>query len=112
MTDWFARPVLRVTDVEASLPFYVNRLGLTSPWALRGGRQCARCTGRPAGLPAYPGRHGAGEDWQGSNVHFRERRAGDARGRDRCVGRAARGTRGQGRFGQGGFVGLPAPGGR
>jgi catechol 2,3-dioxygenase-like lactoylglutathione lyase family enzyme len=32
MTDWFARPVLHVTDVEASLGFYVNRLGFTSPW--------------------------------------------------------------------------------
>ena len=32
MTDWFARPVLHVTDVEASLRFYVNQLGFTSPW--------------------------------------------------------------------------------
>jgi catechol 2,3-dioxygenase-like lactoylglutathione lyase family enzyme len=32
MTDWFARPVLHVTDVEASLRFYVNRLGFSSPW--------------------------------------------------------------------------------
>ena len=32
MTDWFARPVLHVTDVEASLRFYVNRLGFTSTW--------------------------------------------------------------------------------
>jgi catechol 2,3-dioxygenase-like lactoylglutathione lyase family enzyme len=32
MTDWFARPVLHVTDVETSLGFYVNRLGFTSPW--------------------------------------------------------------------------------
>jgi len=32
MTDWFARPVLHVTDVEASLRFYVSRLGFTSPW--------------------------------------------------------------------------------
>ena len=32
MTDWFARPVLHVTDVEASLRFYMNRLGFTSPW--------------------------------------------------------------------------------
>jgi len=30
--DWFARPVLHVTDVEASLRFYVDRLGFTSPW--------------------------------------------------------------------------------
>jgi len=32
MTDWFARPVLCVRDVEASLGFYVDRLGFTSPW--------------------------------------------------------------------------------
>jgi catechol 2,3-dioxygenase-like lactoylglutathione lyase family enzyme len=32
MTDWFARPVLHVKDVEASLGFYINRLGFTSPW--------------------------------------------------------------------------------
>jgi uncharacterized glyoxalase superfamily protein PhnB len=32
MTDWFARPVLNVTDVEASLRFYVNQLGFTCPW--------------------------------------------------------------------------------
>ena len=32
MTDWFARPVLHVKDVGASLRFYINRLGFTSPW--------------------------------------------------------------------------------
>ena len=32
MTDWFARQVLHVTDVVASLRFYVDRLGFTSPW--------------------------------------------------------------------------------
>ena len=32
MTEWFARPVLHVKDVEASLRFYVDRLGFTSPW--------------------------------------------------------------------------------
>jgi catechol 2,3-dioxygenase-like lactoylglutathione lyase family enzyme len=32
MTDWFARPVLHVTDVAASLRFYVDRLGFTCPW--------------------------------------------------------------------------------
>jgi catechol 2,3-dioxygenase-like lactoylglutathione lyase family enzyme len=32
MTDWFARPILSVKDVEASLHFYVDRLGFTSPW--------------------------------------------------------------------------------
>lgn len=32
MTDWFARAVLQVTDVEASLRFYINSLGFTCPW--------------------------------------------------------------------------------
>jgi catechol 2,3-dioxygenase-like lactoylglutathione lyase family enzyme len=32
MTDWFARPILHVKDVDASLGFYVNLLGFTSPW--------------------------------------------------------------------------------
>jgi catechol 2,3-dioxygenase-like lactoylglutathione lyase family enzyme len=32
MTDWFARPILHVKDVEASLRFYVDQLGFTNPW--------------------------------------------------------------------------------
>ena len=32
MTDWFARPVLHVKDVEASLRFYGDKLGFTSSW--------------------------------------------------------------------------------
>jgi uncharacterized glyoxalase superfamily protein PhnB len=32
MTDWFSRPVLHVTDVEASLRFYIGQFGFTSPW--------------------------------------------------------------------------------
>jgi catechol 2,3-dioxygenase-like lactoylglutathione lyase family enzyme len=36
MTDWFARPVLHVKNVEASLRFYVDRLGFTSPWRYGG----------------------------------------------------------------------------
>jgi catechol 2,3-dioxygenase-like lactoylglutathione lyase family enzyme len=32
MTEWFARPVLHVSNVEASLRFYVDRLGFTIPW--------------------------------------------------------------------------------
>lgn len=33
MTDWFARPILCVTDAAASIRFYVKRLGFTSPWS-------------------------------------------------------------------------------
>ena len=32
MTEWFARPVLHVSNVEASLRFYEDRLGFTVPW--------------------------------------------------------------------------------
>lgn len=32
MSEWFARPVLHVLNVEASLRFYVDRLGFTVPW--------------------------------------------------------------------------------
>ncbi len=32
MIAWFARPVLHVVDVAASLAFYVERLGFAKPW--------------------------------------------------------------------------------
>lgn len=32
MSEWFARPILCVADVGASLRFYLDRLGFTSPW--------------------------------------------------------------------------------
>jgi catechol 2,3-dioxygenase-like lactoylglutathione lyase family enzyme len=32
LTDWFARPVLFVTDVDRSVDFYVNQLGFTRAW--------------------------------------------------------------------------------
>ena len=32
MPDWFTRPVLHVTDVEAALRFYTDRLGFTCEW--------------------------------------------------------------------------------
>ena len=32
MIEWFARPVLHVSNAEASLRFYVDRLGFTVPW--------------------------------------------------------------------------------
>lgn len=32
MNDWFGRPVFHVADVEASLLFYVQQLGFSSPW--------------------------------------------------------------------------------
>jgi len=30
--EWFARPVLHVSSVEAALRFYVEKLGFTVPW--------------------------------------------------------------------------------
>jgi len=32
VTEWFARPVLHVSSVNASLRFYVDRLGFAIPW--------------------------------------------------------------------------------
>lgn len=32
MTDWLARPILHVKDVDASLRFYENMLSFTSSW--------------------------------------------------------------------------------
>lgn len=32
MVDWFARPVLHVSDTEASIAFYVDQLGFTADW--------------------------------------------------------------------------------
>lgn len=32
MTEWFARPILHVKDVDASIRFYVDLLGFTTPW--------------------------------------------------------------------------------
>ncbi|HEX8811248.1 MAG TPA: VOC family protein [Terracidiphilus sp.] len=32
MTEWFARPIFNVSDVEASLRFYMDKLGFTIPW--------------------------------------------------------------------------------
>ena len=32
MTEWFGRPIISVKSVEASLRFYVDRLGFACPW--------------------------------------------------------------------------------
>jgi hypothetical protein len=36
MTEWFARPVLHVSNVEASLRFDVDRLGFEVRWRFEG----------------------------------------------------------------------------
>ena len=35
MTEWFARAVLHVSNVVASLRFYVDRRGFTVPWSFQ-----------------------------------------------------------------------------
>ncbi len=32
VTGWFARPIINVKDVEASLRFYTEKLGFSIPW--------------------------------------------------------------------------------
>jgi catechol 2,3-dioxygenase-like lactoylglutathione lyase family enzyme len=32
MTDWYARPVFHVADVQASIDFYRDRLGFSEEW--------------------------------------------------------------------------------
>jgi hypothetical protein len=50
MTDWFARPVLHVKNVDASLRFYVNLLASRAHGATtrKAGRELHRSTGRAA----------------------------------------------------------------
>jgi putative ABC transport system permease protein len=70
-----------------------------------------RRAGRPPGLCADPCRALAGEGGQRSDVHFPERRAGDARGRSCRARFAARRARKPRRFRRGRPLGLPAAGG-
>jgi catechol 2,3-dioxygenase-like lactoylglutathione lyase family enzyme len=49
MIDWFARPVLHVSNAEASLRFYVDRFGFTVPWRVEWDGH-ARACGIPADL--------------------------------------------------------------
>ena len=55
MTDWFARPILHVRDVDASIRFYVDLLGFTSPWRYdeEGRRESHKSIGRVA-LSSWP----------------------------------------------------------
>jgi catechol 2,3-dioxygenase-like lactoylglutathione lyase family enzyme len=48
MTDWFARPVLHVKDVDASARFYVNLLGFTGATTKKAERESHKSTGRAA----------------------------------------------------------------
>jgi catechol 2,3-dioxygenase-like lactoylglutathione lyase family enzyme len=39
MTDWYARPVLHVADVQRSIDFYRDKLGFTEAWRHAEGEQ-------------------------------------------------------------------------
>jgi len=39
VTEWYARPVLGVSDMERSLAFYVGELGFTQDWSYEDGGQ-------------------------------------------------------------------------
>jgi catechol 2,3-dioxygenase-like lactoylglutathione lyase family enzyme len=98
MTDWFARPVLHVSDVENSLRFYVDRLGFTSPWryAEDGITHVAQVDRQGCALilaDTWPAKIGKGLMFISLNVEPRTHEA----------------ARGEGRFGQGRFVGLSCP---
>jgi hypothetical protein len=68
MTDWFARPVLHVSNVEASLRFYVDRLGFTVAWRYLEDRSAARRSSRSWKLRRHILRPVAGEGRQRSDV--------------------------------------------
>jgi catechol 2,3-dioxygenase-like lactoylglutathione lyase family enzyme len=94
MTEWFARPVLHVSSVNASLGFYVDRLGFTVPWRVEddNGHVDVAQVDRQ-GCALILAEHWPEKGRQRSDVHFIERRAGDARRRSRrarCVARRIR----------------------
>ena len=113
MTDWFARPVLSVTDVEASLRFYVDRLGFTSPWRYdEDGRACVAQVDRQGCAlilaDNWPEKIGKGLLFISLNVEPATHEAATAA----LDGLRAELEASQGRSSRGGFVGLPAPGSR
>jgi len=106
MTDWFARPVLQVRDVETSLCFYADRLGFAGPWATkRMAKHVAQIERQDCALilaDTWPEKIGKVLVFISLNADPAEQNGG----------RAARRTRGQGRSGQGRFMGISASGGR
>ena len=112
MTDWFARPVLHVTDVEASLRFYVNRLSFTSPWRYEedGRARVAQVERQGCALilaDTWPEKIGKGLMFISMNVEQGTREVAIA-----ALDALRAELEAKGRSGQGGFVGLPALGGR
>jgi hypothetical protein len=106
MTDWFARPVPHVPDVEASLPFYANRLGFASPWRYEedGRARVAQVERQACVLTldgTWPERIGEGLMFICVNVEQNTREAVIAA----LDALPVRGTRSQRRSGQGGLWG-------
>ena len=79
MTDWFARPVFHVTDVEASLRFYVNQLGFTSPWRYDDDGKVYVAQVERQGCAIILADTWPEKDRQGALIRFPERRTADAR---------------------------------
>ena len=105
------RTVLHVTNVEAALSFYTDRLGFTSPWRYEedGRARVAQAERQGCALilsDQWPEKAAEGLIFISVNL--------DPEAQIAAFGCAAHGVRGQGQghFGQGGFVGLPASGGR
>src|SRR5438046_6902903 len=110
MTDWFARPVLHVTDVDASIRFYVDRLGFSSPWRFEEDGKTFVAQVERQGCALILSSQWPEKAGKGLMFISPERRAGDPRGRGRGPRCAADRTRSQGCSGQGRPLGLPAPG--
>ena len=111
MTDWFARPVLHVTDVEASLHFYGDLLGFTSPWRYEedGRTRVAQAERQGCAVilsDQWPQKAGKGLVFISLNVEPETREAQVA-----ALDALRAEFEAQGRFSQRGFVGLPGSGG-
>ena len=95
MTEWFARPVLHVADVEASLRFYVNGSASRAPGGIEedGKAHVAQVERQGCALilaDTWPEKIGKGLMFISMNVEPEAREAADRR-----IGRVARGTRRQ-----------------
>ena len=112
MTDWFARPILHVKDVDASLRFYVNLLGFTSPWRYdeEGRARVAQVDRQGCALILA---NNLDSEKIGKGVMFISLNVEPATPEAAAAAvDALRGTRGQGRSSQGWSMGLSASGGR
>ena len=80
MTEWFARPVLHVTDVDTSVRFYVERLGFSSAWSYQenGGAYVAQVERQGCALilaDTWPEKSGKGLMFISLNVEQETREA-------------------------------------